>query len=65
MLLARRPNFVEVARVTELAEHSWSAACYTSEQRARSLYGEQDKASPIGMAYKRLGYFDYCVRKLF
>ena len=46
MLLARRRNFAEVARVTEKVEHSWSAAYYTSEQTVRKLYGERDKASP-------------------
>lgn len=46
MLLTRMSNSAEIARVTEKAGHSWSAAYYTSEQTARKLYGERDKASP-------------------
>jgi len=48
MLLARRPNFVDVAHVTKKAEYSWSASYYTRPrvQTINNLDGERDKASP-------------------
>jgi len=52
---ARRTNFLEVARVTELAGHSRSVAYYAREQRARKLYAEQDKASPYRFGIQEAG----------